>query len=314
MVVQKKKKKIKYYRLIFFLVIFWFLGNSIYNFVLNLMVQTELVEQGVIEKKFATEAYVLRDEIVITAPATGRVNLLVEPGQKVHKDMPILEIHTSGGTSLQAGRPIVVQAPVSGVLSCIIDGGEELFNPREFANLDSEKIQSIKIKAIDNTQKDMVEKGSRYCKIINNLANVQLYLEFPLNLFTEPIKKGQLLELVFTRLDKRLSAPIIDLKGIGNTAQVLVNVPETWYSLFNVRIEPVEIILEKGNGILIPKKALVEKENGEIGVYWVRKGFVFWQEVDIISENNDRFLVNGLEPYTEIILNPSLVKEGQHLY
>ena len=172
-----------------------------------------------------------------------------------------------------------------------------------------DKIEDLKADTIDNSKKDVVEKGKRFCKIVNNLEGLQVYLEFPLNIFEDPLQKGQELNLFFPGVNKEVKSVIIDLKGIANNAQVLVKLPEFWYSLLNQRTQKVELIIEKKTGIILPKKALVTKNNEETGVYWLRKGFVFWQPVEIISEDGDNILIEGLEQFTEVILNPGLVKE-----
>jgi len=310
----KRKKIPKIYQIIFILVIVWFLGNSIFNFILRIFVDTDLVKLSVIDEKYTTEGYIIRDEVVINSPATGKILNRIQPGERVGKDMTVFEVEASGGTALQTGESVLVKAPMAGVVSYIIDGLEEIFSPDELQSLDIKKIEKLRVEIVDNTPKNVVEKGNRYCKIVNVLQDLQIYLEFPLDIFEKPLQKNQKLELRFPELNKEISAPIVDLRGIGNTAQVLVQLPETWYNLLNVRTQPIEIIINEQEGFLIPKKALVEKENQGTGVFWLRKGFVFWQPVKILAEKGDSVLIEGLEPLTEIVINPGLVKEGQHLY
>jgi len=314
---QKRKRKnraLLITKVIFSLVFIWFLGNSLINFAVSLLVDTEIVHLQTIEKKYQTKGYLIRDELIINAPATGTIRNPISPGEKVAKDAVLFEVITTGGTALQAGEPIQVKAPVSGVVSYITDGLEEFFQPNELQTLDMRKIEKLEAEVVDNSKSDVVVKGERFCKIVNNLQGIQIYMEFPLDIFKKPLRKNQKLTLRFSELDKEISVAVIDLKGINNTAQVLVKMPETWYSLINVREVPIQIILDKQEGVLVPKTALIGNDQKETGIYSLREGFVFWQSVNIIEEKENKVLIKGLEPLTEIILNPRLVKEGQYLY
>ncbi|MGI6225332.1 MAG: HlyD family efflux transporter periplasmic adaptor subunit [Peptococcales bacterium] len=310
---RQSKKLLLFYRIIFLFVVIWFIGSSLYSLILGHLVDTLVVENIVVAKKHPVTAFLIRDEVTISAPVTGRVINKVQAGERVGFEMPVFQVEGSTGTALQSGNSITVSAPIAGVVSYVSDGLEEIFRPNELQSLDKDKLEELNINYIDNTKQDMVEKGKRFCKIVNNLKGIQLYLEFPLNIFEKPLQKGGQLTLYFPDLNREVRGTIVDLKGVQNNAQVLLELPETWYSLLNQRKQKVEIVLEKKSGVVLPQKAIVTKDNEELGVYWIRKGFVFWQQVEIISEDGENILVDGLEQFTEVVLNPGLVKEGQHL-
>ncbi|MFZ5944115.1 MAG: HlyD family efflux transporter periplasmic adaptor subunit [Bacillota bacterium] len=307
-----KKKTLTVYKLFFFFVIAWFIGSGLLNLAIGLLVNTEIVTVGMIEKKYPIKGYIIRDEIVVTSPVSGRIINRVNPGERVGLNMPIASVESTQGTALESGDPIQLYSPAAGIVSYVTDGLEEIFRPGQLQKLDIEKINKLKEEVIDNSQMDVVEKGKRLCKVVNNLEGMQVFLEFPLELFTEPLQKGQALALFFPKLERHITGSILDLTGIGETAQVLIAVPEVWYSLINERIIDIEIILEKKEGIIIPEKALVFK-NEEPGVYWLRKGFVFWQPITVLAQEDENVIIEGIEPLTEVILNPGLVKEGQHI-
>jgi len=311
---RRNKKVVLVYRIIFFLVIIWFIGSSLYSFILGHLVDTQVVEKSIIERKYPVTAYLIRDEAAVSAPVTGRVVNKVQAGERVGLEMPVFQVEGSGGTALENGALVTVTAPMAGVVSYVSDGLEEIFRPNELQALDMDKIEKLEADVIDNTQEVVVEKGKRFCKIVNNLAGIQLYVEFPLDIFEKPLQKNQQINLFFPEFNKEAQGTIIDLKGVAHTAQVLLELPETWYSLLNQRTQKVEIILEKKAGIILPKEALISKEGQETGVYCLRKGFVFWQPVKIILEDGENLLVEGLEQLSEVVLNPRLVKEGQHIY
>ncbi len=307
------KKKQKLYRFIFVLVLLWFVGNSIVRLAQGLFIDTEIVRAGVIENSQKLTGYLLRDEIIISAPVTGKITWKVQPGERVSKDKELFRVETATGSGLDTLKTVTVTAPKAGVVAYVLDGMEQFFQPNMLQELDINKIEQLTPQYTDNSNLNMLKKGDKFCKIVNNLEGIQLYLEFPISLFKEPLQKGRQLRLKFPQLSKEIYASIIDLKGVGDTAQVLVNIPDMWYSLINTRTIDVELIVDRQEGILVPKKSLVQKETGEIGVFWLRKGFVFWQDIEVIAEKGDKVVIKGLEPLTEIILTPQLVKEGQHI-
>lgn len=307
------RKKQKLYKIIFFLVLIWFIGSGVAKLTIGLFIDTEIVRAGVIENSHPLKGYLLRDEIVINAPVTGEVKDKVLPGERVSKGKDLFQVETVTGSGLDSKKTVNITAPKAGVVSYVIDGMEQFFQPNMLQELDINKIEQLTPKYIDNSSLDMVEKGNKFCKIVNNLEGIQLYFEFPIDLFENPLQKGQLLNLNFPQLSKEIYTPIVDLKGFGNTAQVLVNLPDMWYSLINIRTVDIELVLDRQQGILAPKKALVQKETGEVGVFWLRKGFVFWQDIEVIAEKENEVVIKGIEPLTEIILTPNLVKEGQHI-
>lgn len=310
---QQNKKLLILCRLVFIFVLVWFVGSGLYSFILGLLVDTQVVEERVMERKYPVDALIIREEIIVQAPATGRIFNKVQQGTRLGLEDPIFQIETTQGTALQSGTPVIVTAPMAGVVSYVSDGLEEIFHPNQWQSLDMEKVSKLKADIIDNSNTDMVEKGKRFCKIVNNLEGIQLYLEVPLDIFENPLQKSQEFTLFFPDLNKETKGTIIDLKGVANTAQVLLKLPEAWYNLLNPRTQRVEIILEKKRGIILPQKAIITNNQEETGVYRLRKGFVFWQPVEIIHQEGENLLVEGLEPYSEVVLNPGLVKEGQHL-
>lgn len=311
---KRPSKTIVLTRIIFILVIFWFVGNGLFSFFLNLLIKTEFVQTGVIEKKIATTGFLIRDEKLIYAPFTGELKNKYPAGNRIEKDGLLFTLESSQGSDLRNGQVTRINAPVTGIVSYYVDGLEEILNPQEVNSFNFQKIEKIKEQEQDLTSYTIVEEGKAICKITNNLEGIQLVFQCPLENFPSPLNKNQILDIRFPTLNKETRGKIIDLKGIGKDAQIIIKIPFLCYDLMNGRVQEIEIILNKKTGISLPRQAIVFDEIKGNGVYYINKGFVFWKEINIIAEEGDCVLVKGLDALTEVVLTPKWVKEGQYLY
>jgi putative membrane fusion protein len=82
---------------------------------------------------------------------------------------------------------------------------------------------------------------------------------------------------------------------------------------YNQRWSDAEIVYDVITGISVPRSALTEID-GLAGVYLVEKGFVTFRKVIILGEKDDFYLIENLETYQEIVLEPEKVKDGQRFY
>lgn len=309
---KKKEASFSFPKIIFLLVALWFLGNGIYSYLITYFVDTELARTGVLEDTYETTGYIIRDEYVLTAPSSGKVIEKYPKGERISKGGVVCKVVTTKGTVLKPGAPLPVTAPVAGIVSYNIDGLENFFNLNDLNNIGIDKIMELKNQN-EHKDDDVVEKGLGVCKVINNLEEIRCFIECPLNVFEKPLEKDQNLLLRFPQEDKEIYGKIIDLKGIGNKAQILVKIPRMCYSLIDERETKLEVVINNQEGVLIPKDAIVTTDDG-FGVYWKNKGFVLWQPIEIIEEKDDQVLVDGLDILTEVITTPKLVRKGQYLY
>ena len=63
-------------------------------------------------------------------------------------------------------------------------------------------------------------------------------------------------------------------------------------------------------GIVVPARAVFEKE-GQSGVYINSGGRVVFKAVTVTEKQEERLMVEGIEPHTLVIARPDLVEEGQ---
>ncbi len=76
------------------------------------------------------------------------------------------------------------------------------------------------------------------------------------------------------------------------------------------RWSTAEIIYDSIEGVFIPTETMLEQD-GTKGVFNVERGIVTFREVTLLAEKDDFLLVEGLNPYDQIIARPGRVKEGQ---
>lgn len=311
---KKTKRVLKLPKIIFILVLLWFFGHAMYSFVLNSLIQTEFVTLGSIEKKHEVKAFILKDEYVINAPSSGTIKNIFPEGEKIAKNKELYAIKTVKGNALENEEEISVKSPISGLVSYNVDGLESDFSMEELSKLNLENIANLNTKNIDDNKNDLVKEGKAVCKIIDNLKGIRCYLEYPLEIFDKHLQKGDQLQIRFPKYDNEIFVTISDFRKDKTNAQILVQIPQMCYSLMNERVVDVEIITKRTQGILIPLKAIVTDEKNNKGVYLKNKGTVLWRPIEVMETDKDRVLIEGIDPLTEVIINPKWVRKGQNLY
>ena len=96
------------------------------------------------------------------------------------------------------------------------------------------------------------------------------------------------------------------------------NVKET---VFQQRIYKIELPYDRVTALSIPEEALVERQ-GETGVYYLQKGFVFWKPVTpgqawpdlgLVASEQTEEDEDGLQSGDIVVTTPHLVHEGENI-
>lgn len=289
-------------QIVVILVFMMFFLMSLYNFVLNkFFIETVLTKDGIINEGHSTKAFFYREENLVTAENSGVFEANVAEGERISRLYKIGEL---------SNKPIYSKE--SGIVSFDLDGLEKVQNPLNNANLSFEDLES-KYNLQNTSHKKEYVKNEPILKIINNLQSENVYMRIPLNLFEEPLKEGKRFNLQVDRIGEKISARIINLKGVANQALVELKLDENIMSKLNLRLEKVKVVLKENKGTLIPLEALVKNSKGEDGVYIVKKNFVNFQKMNIIARDDKNFLVDDIQPLTEVVITPGYIKEGKYL-
>ena len=140
---------------------------------------TQVLENGTLEVSCEATGYVVKDEAVCTAPATGEISYTTESGTVVKKGTPIVRIEESGEKDKEAAGkyrdyldrlknyPLLTEgsdAPISGVFSTEIDGYEKYFSIDNLDKIKKEKTEELSLGKLELDRKSAV-KGEPVFKI-----------------------------------------------------------------------------------------------------------------------------------------------------
>ncbi len=79
-----------------------------------------------------------------------------------------------------------------------------------------------------------------------------------------------------------------------------------------IRSSRVNLYYGEYKGVIAPQEAIKERE-GEKGVYLNQGGVVDFQPVEVLFSREEHCVIEGVSPYSLVIMNPGLVEEGQRL-
>lgn len=267
--------------------------------------QTATLAAGDLKKMYVAEAVLVREETVITSPATGQLVMLVQEGERVRAGDSIAEVKTMGGDSESSARSALVRAPRSGVVVCHTDGLEGVLNPGQ---VDILEIAGLKLKASENSARDngrskRCEKGQPLMKVVDNLSPLVICLQVPDGFPADRVKKDGVMSMVWE--NHEFTGGIVDARDYGGKRQVVIRGLSYPGEFMQKRKVFLALVGETVSGCLVPAKSLVEKE-GRQGLQIMDKQRAVWVPVKVEGVVNDRAAVTGdrIIPGTRYVVNP----------
>lgn len=303
------------------LVLIW--GSGIMkDFIFKFLINAVPASTSVLEETIETSFILLREEVVVSAPYGGTLEMTAREGERVAKGVVIGYLVGHGGTSLEKEKRTPLVSPAAGILSFRLDGYEYIFKPDTWTQLDIGEFKDEP--GLDETGNGEakkngdaftalsgpVEAGQNLFRITDNLQPSLLYVEVK-----APLPDA----LRYNEIEIRLREPVnLPLKGTvhdiykdGEKYRILVRIPSRM-ELQNSRLLKGTIITNKYRGVVLEKAALVMRDNVP-GVYILHKGQVTWQRVEVIGTVGSKAAVAGLGQNDWIVTAPALVKEGQRI-
>lgn len=280
----------------------WIVTSIVSSFK-DLLIRTEVVRPAWAEKKVPATAWVVRKEKTIVAPISGVVKPLINDGERVRVGDKIAVVE--GGLDSR-GNPLHLNIMVdsSGYICFHPDGLEKILTP---GNLDKIVPDQLLNRTLEVKPVAKVNSGQPFAKIIDNLSPLFLYI--PRDEEGQPtVAPAQQLWYRVSGQDRLEEAEVVTV-----TPKAVVLKLSRWNSqLQETRKAEVELVYSRIYGILVPRSAIVEKDMAK-GIYVVHEGKVKWKSIKVIADWGEELIIDGLEPGTRIILNPSLVREGRRI-
>jgi len=301
--------------------------------------QVVTAEQGIMEQKQEVEGLITRSEKVITAPDHGVILDLAKAGERVPHGKELARIgitaepHFPGRDEEEAENSednegdenspggddfdpddfetvITITGEEAGLLSYYIDGLENREGPFYIAaeNLD-EKVPEGSVTA----KYDRVMAGDPLLKIVNNW-------EWHYNIVM-PLHPGQAivsereveLDFAFTSEGPvRAELYHTEIDEGKNEVRLTYLLEKQLPGFAEVRRAEAVLYYAQQEGVIVPAEAVFEK-NRQTGVFINRGGRVAFQPVTVTARQDDRAMVEGLEPRSQVITRHELVEEGRRL-
>jgi len=308
-------------------------------------------EQGYMQQQAELRGVVTRHETVITSPVDGVILHLAALGERVPVDselarigqltpaeMQLLldneapdlgeelwekiqqywhEVFPDEDQLLEAGEGlplftnvITIKSPEAGFLSYYIDTWEDRRQP---LYLPAEELETLVPTGSYMFEGDLVQRGEPILKLVDNW---QWYFSSVV-----PFHPGRLIailpqvQLLFEFAPADPVAATLISHEIDETAQEVrltyqIERQLTGFDL--VRLTSATLLYEQKSGIIVPEAAVFKKDN-LTGVYLNQSGRVIFTEVTVVEKQEDKVMVEGLQPGSLIITRPDLVTEGQRL-
>lgn len=311
-----RRKKV--FRIFPVLIIFFLVGAGLYfQYLRPRMVEVLEVRPGILDLTVETEFLVIRDETVIPAPYQGQLEPLYQEGERIAKNTVVGYLVHTGGTSLETSEKLPLPAPRAGVLSYQADGYESLCNPEVWLRLDTDLVAGVigglDSKSLGDAKKTTnIPAGGFIYKIIDNLSPSYLYLEQPLAAM-RVFEKGEVVGLQLNQIkDASLHGTVADVQVTNDVQRLLLRIP-TLIGMEKQRKIAGRIVTARHEGLLVPTKVLITRE-GKEGVYLLRQGKAYWQEVTVQAQDTKNALIEGLNPGEWVITRPALIREGQRVF
>jgi putative membrane fusion protein len=289
---KKNHTNFKPFVIIFILIIAFILGIQIFG---AARFETILASQGEVIDGFWSEALIVRDEKVIEAPITGRVELLVGEGDRLASGKKLVEINSSNQK-----QKIFNQK--AGIVSFAVDGLEKKVNADSMNQINLNNFESLQGNYEHLLSGDKVKKDEALYRIINNFK-LYLIVKVPISQ-ADRFRINELIFIEQRNSDKLFEARIINIRPNLEDIFFFIELEQFIPQWTNRRRIELNIIKNIYRGIKIPRKAVFSQPSGQ-GVLKVSGYNKYeFQEVVILDGNDDQVIVSGLEIGEEIILNP----------
>ena len=278
-------------------------------------VRTVNLELRVVSTQFPVEVIFIRDEKIIRSPNMGQIFFggLVE-GERVRVNQQVAVVYnqTFEGTINQTA----ITTDSAGVLSFYIDGFEDLLSGRQMSELDLTEIINRDFAQYREyrSEGDIIAGGTPILRIINHFSDVNFILYFPQDYV---IRHGfELSELEDNNIllksdmdEYRISITSVGFSGknIFGSGRVIGSGED----FYNIRKGRFTLVLDRLEGYLVAKEAIVYNAEGEPGIYiQIRMPPVSryrWVSVDVLKTfPNEALIIFGNSRYP-VVINPQVL-------
>ena len=304
------KKTRRFYRkdhivkILLLVIVVWLVFTLASNQIRSAMVQTEEVKSTVLEQVETGYGLLHGSESLVIAQADGTVEPVVQEGERVRKGNAVFKAGEAYSYTNFAGR-----------VSYQLDGLE---STSDLNTICSTNLESSYAEQQNGQKKTIADAaaGEGRAKVINTFDDVYLYVTVARSTYTAGLEANQKIPVRLADINEQMQATVTEVldtaDGFRYLKLKLGSVKET---VFQQRIYKIEFPYDQQKAVAVSPDVLVEKD-GQTGVYYLQKGFVFWEAVTVGQtwEKNGKVIIeSGLEDGDMIVTTPHLVREGENI-
>ena len=304
------KKTRRFYRkdhivkILLLVIVVWLVFTLASNQIRSAMVQTEEVKSTVLEQVETGYGLLRGSESLVIAQADGTVEPVVQEGERVRKGNAVFKAGEAYSYTNFAGR-----------VSYQLDGLE---STSDLNTICSTNLESSYAEQQNGQKKTIADAaaGEGRAKVINTFDDVYLYVTVARSTYTAGLEANQKIPVRLADINEQMQATVTEVldtaDGFRYLKLKLGSVKET---VFQQRIYKIEFPYDQQKAVAVSPDVLVEKD-GQTGVYYLQKGFVFWEAVTVGQtwEKNGKVIIeSGLEDGDMIVTTPHLVREGENI-
>ena len=273
---------------------------------------TEILKPGDLKLTCETSGYFVKKEAIATAESAGALEYKHEPGYIAGKDWPMVSIDSgeaiqeSGGNVSTAFATQMKQlkgfdrvretnnAPISGIFSLSIDGGEAYFSPENLEKITKDEADSISIKS-KSLKRSNTTAGDPLFKITSD--GRWYFVCWLKEKDKERFDQGQEVTLALPGGD--VEATIDSVVAEKKLFRFVISSNRYYDGLESARREEATISGRNVRGLLIDNDCIIEKKGTE-GVYVRDKnGDYSFVPVRIISTDGKKSILTESRFYDE---------------
>lgn len=305
------KIKDKVIKIVLSIVVIVLAASFLGNYIQSHNIKTITIPAEEVYVTYDGYGFVCADEYLLTATANGKINPVINEGERVAKNYAVYAVQSIDSEGNEIGNAQYFYAPLAGLVSYKIDGYESIDDIEQITALNLEEIYIA-----NNQSKSTLEaiNGQACAKIINNIKGLRLVCILPQNDYTQNLAEDTTVRVVLPELDFTASGSISALSTSGDNAVIDLKVGGAHDSLYLNRVVKVQFGEYVKQEIALPQTAILYR-NGEAGVYALSKGFVYWRAVELKDVDIDgNVIVEGLSENDEIVADAQRVKEGMYIH
>ena len=278
------------------------------------LAKTTLAVENSLERTLSVSGLITFDEEVISSPRSGYAYYLVEEGYRAPVGAKLAIINSLPPEEFQPDESPVneeafVRNPRAGLISFKFDGWEQIGPKSGFLYLTDEEFAERQQDEKHMANGERVSYNAPLLKIINNYTWYFSAIFYGSD--GELLAGNDKVNIYFSfAAGPPLTGEQVEVRRDLDVWKITWSINRMAEGFYNQRWSEVKIAYDTITGITIPKSTLIVKD-GQKGVYVLEKGLVTFRRVEITGENEDYYLVENLNLYDEVILDPDKAKEGR---